>query len=408
MNEAALGVHASNSEPAADRPDPPELIDDDSGGSLDAVSLTALLEVARLTPPQAAQLVSDLAGQLELAGGAGGCRTAPLDDTVMVSDGGRLTIDRVGIDSSCAEINDTITVLLRRIATNCRGPEFGNLVIESVPDATDLEDLVRRVGLVIAPELDPAEEPRRRSQIGELVRAAMDRPIPDGRAMEDRTNVPAGSLTPSTGWYPPVRSAWHTRRRRPSWRQGTLTVLTLVVVVGAVVSGPRVWTELNKGWNTVVNPVDFSEENTLRPVSPPPVVPPDPSISATNTDGVEPAPVQTGAPASAGQITGVTASFADGSCSAGQPCAIRVDVRLDPAATTDTVAWKLNVYDRCTGEVQAGGDITVRTEPGRDDVYGLSKTFLPPGYALAVAAVTSAPAVAASEPLYVPAEKVTC
>ncbi|WP_072687564.1 hypothetical protein [Rhodococcus marinonascens] len=408
MNEAALGVHASSGAPAAARSEPPELIDDDSGGDCVRVALPTLLAVARLTPAQAAQLVTDLAGQLELAGGGGGRPIALRDDAVMVSDGGQITIDGPASAASRIEMNDAITGLLRAIATNCRGPEFGDLVIESVSETTDLEDLVRRVRRAVAPEFDPDDETRRRRQIGELVKATMERPLPDDRAMEDRANVPAGSLAPSAGWYPPVRNAWHSRRRRPSWRQGVFTLLAIVVVVGAVATGPRVWTELNNGWNTVVNPVTLSDEDTLRPVSPPPAVPADPSVAATDAGGVEPAAVQTGAPASAGQITGVTASFADGSCSAGQTCAVRVDVRLDPAATVDTVTWKLNVYDRCTGEVQSGGDVTMRAEPGRDEVYGLSKTFVPPGYALAVAAVTSSPAVTASEPLYVPAEEATC
>ncbi|WP_235870963.1 hypothetical protein [Rhodococcus spongiicola] len=184
------------------------------------------------------------------------------------------------------------------------------------------------------------------------------------------------------------------------------TFVAIVVVLTAAVTGPRAWTEVKKGWDTVVNPVDLADQNTLRPVSPPPVVPADPAMAAPGA--VEPAAVQTGAPPNAGQITSVTSSFADGSCSPGQSCAVRVDVRLDPAVPVDTVTWKLNVYDRCSGEVHAGGDVTMRVEPGRDEVYGLSKTFLPPGFALGVAAITSAPAVAASEPLYVPAEKVTC
>ncbi|RVW02987.1 hypothetical protein [Rhodococcus xishaensis] len=405
MNEAALGVHASTSEPTA-RSEPPEPIDDDSGGDSAGVPLPTLLAFTRLTPEQAAQLVTDMAGQLEVAGGGGHSQITLRDDAVMVSDGGRLTIDGVGNASSSIEMNDAIASLLRDIATNCRGPEFGDLVIESVSETTDLKNLVRRVRLAIAPELDPDDESRRRSQIGELVRATMERPVPDSRAVEDPTNVPAGSLAPNTGWYPPVRSAWHRRRRRPSRNQVAFTLVAIAVLVTATVTGPRAWTELKKGWDTVVNPVDLSEESTLRPVSPPPVVPADPAMAAPGV--VEPAVVQTGAPASAGQITSVTASFADGSCSAGQPCAVRVDVGLDPSATVDTVTWKLNVYDRCSGEVHAGGDVTMRVEPGRDEVYGLSKTFLPPGFALAVAAVTSAPAVAASEPLYVPAEKATC
>ncbi len=182
----------------------------------------------------------------------------------------------------------------------------------------------------------------------------------------------------------------------------------IILLVGAVAAGPLMWGELSRGWGAIVHPVNPSSENQLQPVSPPPAEPADQPVVATEAGGVEAAPVHTGAPAAAGKITGVTASFADGSCSAGQPCDVRVDVHLDPGATVDSVTWKLNVYDRCSGEVHTGADVTLPVEQGRDGVYGLSKAFLPQSHALALAAVTSDPATAASEPLYVPAEKVTC
>ncbi|GAB2656321.1 hypothetical protein ABI214_07870 [Prescottella soli] len=410
MNEAALGVHAGSREPAATRPEPPERIDDDSGGGGVSVTLPRLLAVARLTPVQAAQLVADLADQLEPVAGSGR-PVAVRDDTVMVSDGGRLTIDGAGSAASRVAANGAIASLLRDIATNCRGPEFDGFLTESISETTDLDDMVRRFGRAVAPEFDPADESRRRRQIGELVRATTVRSRPDCRVGEDREDradvqngpsVPAGSLVTSTGWFPPVRSPWHSRRRRPSRRQGVFALLTIVVLAGAVVAAPHAWEQLSRGWDTLRDPVNPSAQNLIEPVSPPPE-PADPAAAG----GVAPPPVDTGAPASAGQIAGVAASFADGSCSPGKPCAVRVDVRLDPTAV-GAVTWKLNVYDRCSGEVHEGGDVTIPAEQGRDGVYGLSRTALPNSPALAIAAVTSAPAVAASVPLYVPAEKAAC
>jgi hypothetical protein len=184
-------------------------------------------------------------------------------------------------------------------------------------------------------------------------------------------------------------------------------LIAFVALATVLVTAPRAWEQVSRGWNALLDPVTpSSAQNRIEPVSPPPPEPADPAGAAAG--GVEPAPVQTGAPASAGQIVGVTATFADGSCSPGKPCAVRVDVRLDPAATVGAVTWKLNVYDRCSGEVHEGGDVTIPAEPGRDGVYGLSRTTLPTGSALAVAAVTSGPAVAASAPLYVPDEKAAC
>jgi len=406
MNEAALGVHAGDSEPAVARPESPERIDDDSGGGSVSVTLPRLLAVARLTPAQAAQLVTDLADQLERGVGS----VAVRDAAVMVSDSGRLTIDGAVSIASRAETNDAIADLLRGAATYCRGSDLDRIVIESLTETTELDDLVRRFGRVVAPELDAADETRRRRQIGELVKATMGRNPPDAWAVkdrEDRTGVPAGSLAPSTGWYPPVRSAWHRGRRRPSRRQQVFILSGIILLVGAVAAGPRIWAELNRGWDAITDPVNPSPQNHIDPVSPPPEPTSQPG-AATAAGGAEAGPVRTGAPASAGPISGVTASFADGSCTAGQPCDVRVDVHLDSGATVDAVTWKLNVYDRCSGEVHPGADVTLPVEPGRDGVYGLSKTFLPPGSALAVAAVTSAPATAASDPLYVPAEKATC
>ncbi|QBJ97476.1 hypothetical protein ERC79_17165 [Rhodococcus sp. ABRD24] len=409
MNEAALGVHANGSEPETARPQTPEPVEDDSGGGTVGVGLPTLLAVARLTSAQAAQLVADLIGQVELASVRRGRPVTVRDDSVMVSDGGRLTID----GGSHIETDDATAVLIRSIATNCRGSGFGDLLNESVSGTKDPDGLIRRVRRVIDPELDLVDESRRRRQIGELVRATMVRPDLDGAAVEDREDrtampsgpsVPAGSLVPSAGWYPPVRSPWHSRRRRPSRRQGVYAVLAIVVLAGSVMAAPRAWEQLSRGWDAILDPVDTSSaQNRIEPVSPPPPEPAEPAAAG----GTTPAPVDTGAPAAAGQIAGVTASFADGSCSPGRPCAVRVDVRLDPSAV-GAITWKLNVYDRCTGEVHGGGDVTMPAEPGRNGVYGLSRTTLPDGSALAIAAVTSAPAVVASEPLYVPAEQAAC
>ncbi|CAM2777981.1 hypothetical protein RHDE110596_00570 [Prescottella defluvii] len=406
MNEAALGIHANGSEPATDRPEPPEPIPV-------GVTLPELLAVARLTPAQAAQLVADLTDQSELVG-RGSRPVAVRADTTMVSDDGRLTIDDSGSVASRIEVAGAVEDLLRSIAANCRGSGFGDNLTESISGTTDLDDLLHRARLVVTPELDPADEARRRRGIGDLVRATRGRPLLDGPAAEgreDRTDVqngshlPAGSLAPSTGWYPPVRRVWHSRRRRLSRRQVLFALLTIVVLVAVAVTAPRAWEQLRRGWDALVDPVNTSEPNVIEPVSPPPPEPADPAGAAAG--GVAPGPVDTGAPAAAGQIAGVTASFADGSCSPGRSCAVRVDVRLDPSAV-GAVTWKLNVYDRCTGEVREGGEVTMPAEQGRDGVYGLSRTTLPAGSALAVAAVTSAPAVAASEPLYVPAENATC
>ena len=84
-----------------------------------------------------------------------------------------------------------------------------------------------------------------------------------------------------------------------------------------------------------------------------------------------------------------------------------MDVGLDPS-TVGAVTWKLNVYDPCTGEVREGGDVTIPAEAGAGRCSTVSWTTLPDASALGIAAITSAPAVAASEPLFVPAENAVC
>ncbi|MFC9838174.1 hypothetical protein ACFVKB_30845 [Rhodococcus sp. NPDC127530] len=409
MIEAVTGLLARRTEPADARSDPPEHIDHDERVS--GVGLGRLLAVAALTPSQAALLVADALRQLELARGEG---PYPLRlRNVTVSDSGQLTIEFAG----CASRQDTseeVAELLRTIATNCRGSVLADRVHESLAETTDLDALVQRVRQAIAPDVDPAEERRKRCQLAALVAATTGQPRPDSRVVEEPTGVQdwpyvaAGSSLAPSGWFPPVRNPWHRKRKRPSRRQGVLGLIAILILVAAAWMAPRVWSELRRGWDAVLNPVNPAEQNQIRPVSPPPEPPADQPAPATTDVGRAPQPVDVGAPGSAGPITLVTVTRANGECRPGQACAIRVDIRLDPAAAVGAVTWRVNVYDLCSGEVRTNGDVTLPVQPGAQQVYGIVRTDLPPGAALAVAALTSAPATAASEPLLVPAENARC
>ncbi|BAH48627.1 hypothetical protein ROP_03800 [Rhodococcus opacus B4] len=332
-----------------------------------------------------------------------------------MSDSGHLMIEYGRGAVSGQDVNEAVAGLFRSIASNCRGSALPDRLHESLVETTDLDALLQSVRLAIAPDLDPAEEERKRCQLARLVAATKGRPRPDGPTVEERAAgekpppVAAGSTLASPGWFPPVRNPWHRRRRRPSRRQGALGVVAILILFAAVVAAPRAWSELRRGWDAVLNPVNAEEQNQIRPVSPPPPEPPVGLPTPAMSDaGRVPPPVDVGAPGSAGPITLVTATRANGECGPGQACAIRVDVHLDPAATVDAVTWRVNVYDRCSGEVRAGGDVSERVQPGSQQVYGVVRTDLPAGAALAVAAITSAPATAASEPLLMPAENARC
>lgn len=365
------------------------------------ITLDKLLGVAALKPAQAALLLTDVIRQLEVAHRQGGSPLHPDGSSVMVSEAGRLRIDPIARAASRDEV-DAVVSLLRSITTNCPGCAFADRLDEAIAEASDPTSLARLVRREIQAPSEPAEEQRTRRQLAKLVSAISGYPLPDRRAPAQSARVDAPpkpaagpSLAPA-GWYPPVRSAWHRKKRRPSRRRVLVLLTVVAILIGALWFAPNVWSELRRGWAAVLDPVDTSELNQIRPVSPPPPLPP------------EPVPVDTGAPAKAGPITEVTATLAEGACAAAKPCDVRVDVHLESTAHVDAVSWNLRVYDLCSGQVDTSAQVTMAPQPGRQQVYGISRATLPPGSAFALAAVTAAPAVAASEPVFVPAENAPC
>ncbi|MDT2007096.1 hypothetical protein FXW78_25725 [Rhodococcus opacus] len=419
MIEAVVGLHARRSEPVEARSEPPEPPEAPERSEVErgrgGVALRRLRAVAALTPAQAALLVTDVVDQVELARGQGLYPVRFREDAVVVSENGHLTIECSRGAESGHDQRGPVVSLLRSISANCRGCALADRWDESDTGTTDLADVVRRVRSAAATELNPGDERRIRRQLGALVSATMGRPVPDGRGAVEQVAVPsgprveAGTSLAADGWFPPVRNPWHRKRSRPSRRQGALGLLAILIFVAAASMAPRAWSELRRGWDPVLNPVNPAEQNQIQPVSPPPPEPSADQPAPARTDAGRAAPpVDVGAPASAGPITLVTATLADGRCASGQACEIRVDVHLDPAASVGAVTWRVNVYDRCSGEVRPNNEVLLPVHPGSQQVYGIVRTDLPPGTALAVAAITSAPATAASEPLLVPAENARC
>ncbi len=117
-------------------------------------------------------------------------------------------------------------------------------------------------------------------------------------------------------------------------------------------------------------------------------------------------PVVRTLPAAADPVTGIDLR-AVGRCEAGAPCPVRLLIRLRPRPEPTQVTWSFQVLDRCppTGESATGSRIggTVLVAADGDGVALVDTVALPAGRALAVTAVTGAPAVAASTPLLVPA-----
>ncbi|MFG1784295.1 hypothetical protein ACGFIU_17800 [Rhodococcus oryzae] len=412
MSEAVLGLSVSRSEPVQPRVEPVQRIDIEAGGG--RIVLRGLLAIATLKPAQAALLVTDVIDQLELVRSRDGYPVLR-DQAVTVSDRGQLAIDRTGSAASWHDVQDAVAGLLRSIATNCRDHALADRLDESIARTTDLADLAKWVRGAVATELDPSTVGRTRCQLAELVSATKGRALSDDRAVTEPANSQsppspaAGSSLAPKGWYPPVGNPWHRRRRRLSRRRGVLGLISILLLVGVVWAAPGAWSELSRGWDALLHPVNLSEQNHISPVSPPPPAPEaDQATSPTAQGTAEPGPVDTGLPGRAGPITLVTATFANGECATGQPCTIRVDVHVDPAANLGAVTWHSSVYDRCSGAVLPGNDVTMPVPPGGQQVYGITRVVLPPAPALAVAALTSAPANAASEPVFVPAANAQC
>ncbi|MEV8193641.1 hypothetical protein ACRAJ3_01840 [Rhodococcus pyridinivorans] len=357
-----------------------------------------------MTPAQAALLVTDTVDQLELAHTRGHHPIRLRGDAVMVSEDGQLTIDCIKNAGSWDEMRDATAGLLRRIVTNCRNEALEERVDAAIAESSDLGGLARRVRYAAATEFDETEVGRKRSQIAALVSVVKGhaRPV-DGtaeradvpRVTEERTFVPNRRR-------PPAGTVWHRKKRRLPPRRTVIALVAIIALVGLAWVAPAAWSELNRGWHTLLDPVDSSMDDRINPVSPPPPVP-----EAAPEAGV-PGPVDTGLPANAGPITQVAASFANGPCEPGRSCTVRVDVGLDPAANIGAVTWNLTVYDRCTGVTLPGRAITLPVPAGSPEAYGIGSVDLPPGSALAVAAATTVPAEAASEPVYVPTENAAC
>lgn len=192
-----------------------------------------------------------------------------------------------------------------------------------------------------------------------------------------------------------------------AWQQPALPLTALVRAIGAVVAlgalGLALWAGVS--W-LEARPHSSSAVTSGTPhaLGPAPSASPTPIFvpSATPTPSPTPRPVPAFAPGSAGPVTGVVLEPLEQSCSPGASCPVRVYVRLSPQPGFQQVAWSYQVFDRCTGAVTQLPGLSLEARPGWLYVYGTSYLQLPAARSLALVAVTSAPAAAASSPLAVP------
>jgi hypothetical protein len=410
---------------------PPEQpIDPEETHPVDGVALRRLLAVATLTPAQAGLLALDLVEALEAAGSDGRGPEHIDDRSTIVTEDGRLALlpeaapaDGVQVPRQRQATEDA-TSLTRRLIANARKsgarpPAGATLLTDRVGGSfDDLPDLARRVRRAVAEVLpldDPEQVDRVRRQLAALAAATKGNPpVQNGdpfavKEVERRPDIPlkvsrAAVLT-REDWRRVSRPVWHRKRRLTSRR--TVVIALVVVLVGALAWWivPGGIAQLDRGWDAMFGTAEPSQR--FAPVSPPPGEQRRVTGSPESA-GERPGPVKSFGPRQAAPITEVTVERAQGPCSPGEVCAVRVDVHLSDVDARTEVEWTLRIVDRCSGEVRRARGGVMTADAGSRQVYAVGRPDLRTGKALAVVAVTTEPVRVASAPLLVPSAVRTC
>jgi hypothetical protein len=119
-----------------------------------------------------------------------------------------------------------------------------------------------------------------------------------------------------------------------------------------------------------------------------------PSAAATPAATPKPTGAESFGPASAPPISSV--GLAANGCSPGGSCSVEVTVHTSSASAPNDVTWTVKARDVCTGSTSDVATNKVTEQRGWTTVIGDSTITVPAGTAIQLAAVTSAPATAAS------------
>jgi hypothetical protein len=361
--------------------------DDRSSTSSDGVTLTRLLALARLTPPQAleigASVLAEAARRSELDAGSSGGDQVTVDQVVLCPDG-RVVLAAAdgrrghrppasGLTRAAAETVLADLAGAARLAGRRADPAAEQLLAELDQAVTELP--VAGVPVVAGMLREAAAVIDRtavRAELAALVRAA------GGDAGPARGSGPAGAPSTAVGAAPagPAISGGSrvARRRIGAW------LLSLLVLAGVVLLEVAFLRDKIAGDIGLL--LDAGRGGSAPFAAPAP-------------DGL---PIVPPAPAAAGGVHGIDLR-ALAQCTPGAPCALRLLVRLDPGADPQVVTWSYVITDRCTGATVTapGGTVTVPVQGERAAAVGT--VALPAAKAVAVVAVTDAPAAAASPPV---------
>lgn len=367
--ERAAGGFEPDPEPCPPGGDEPRPVDPPSVFS-DGVALARLIGRAQLTVAQAIELGAAVSA--EAVRRSGPCPGEPgLAGQVIVGADGRVVPGRPPVGPALGSVLRDLADAVRPRA-RCAGPAAEQLLAEldgavqdlPVADAVALSQRLREVAAAI-------DRGTVRAELGALVRAIGAGPAPAGTARPPGT-APSRSHAP--------RRAGTGRRRIGAW------VLSVLVLAGVVVGEFGV---LRQHIGNDIGALLTAGRSGSSTSAPKPAGSPEPG-------GV---PVSAPAPAAAGSVAGVDLR-ALSPCVPGSPCTVRLQVRLAPRPVHQVVSWSYRVVDRCAGaSVRAAGG-SVAVPAGDTRLEATSVLALPAAaHAVAVFAITTAPAVAASPPL---------
>lgn len=349
-----------------------------------AVALDQLLEVAVLSPAQAAHVAVEL---LTVASTIGpGRRAEALVSPPLVTSDGVVQVVAATHPAAGVAVDDLLTQLVgnaRRLPAHPRPHQVALLRRLQEAAASSEEPAEQAGGLREALEdsVGPDAATRIAGELAALV-VAFDQvaavPRPTVASIGMPRVPPEGADTPG---------ARRELGRRPPRGFGRKAAAAVVVCLLVAVGGYLVLGRPGSGTATGDQPPGRTH-------------PPPRSSQTHHRAGTHPRTVVPAlAHPSSGRVRGV-ALQRTGPCRSGASCTVRVTVQVTPAAFVQTVGWRVGVLRSCSRHFTWSPVTTVAAQPGWTRVYADSTVLVPAGHPADIVAVTSTPARAQSSPLH--------
>lgn len=352
-----------------------------------SVGLDKLLEVAVLTPAQAAHVAIELLTTASTIG-QGRRSDVRVSSPQITADGevhaAAVTDDEagVGVDDVLAQLVDNARLLPAR---HPRGDQVA--LLERLDEVAHSSHEPAARALMLREPLDdalgPEAEPRLVRELAALVTAFGH--VPESIATPvtpiRKHAVPPRKAPPT----PPLRRAVGGRRARPPRRRALATVLVCLAVLGAgyyALGHPGLGI-LSGHHPTHHRPAGTAATQRHHHPQPavkhsPPVVP---KLAGSTAPGITGVQLQRLAP-----------------CRPGSLCPVRVTVDLTPAGAAQLVGWRVGAVRECTRHVTWSPLTEVTAQAGWTRVYAGTGVLIPTGHPIALVAMTTTPARAQSPP----------